>query len=294
MRRTKPIIGHRITKLLVALAAVAVAMLPAALIAASSRGASTQPAPERTEFSLLDSDIKIEAPIGQSGLTLAVTYSRGWGEVGVFDRRQSGPVRNLLYHSASWRGPYPTQIAASHKAAGLFDDMRVLPVHGHAYQIVLTLKEVRLVGQGSAAQFAAGDVTVEWRASDAIVRANDEWEDREKRYDEIKSLIKKNLRWTAHFVRAVDSRTIRDVRVHIGPADIPVLIRMLADSENKIRVAASGLLATQGERAVSALLEAVASDSSIVSEGASQALQRIEECGVQDGTFRNADLCPEQ
>lgn len=293
MKLTRPMIGGRITNLLGALA-VAVALLPVVPTAAASGGSSTQPAPERIEFSLLDSDIKIEAPIGQSGLTLAVTYSRSWGEVAVFDRRKSGPARNLLYHSASWRGPYPTQIAASHKAAGLFDDLRVLPVHGHAYQIVLTLKEVRLVGQGSAAQFAAGDVTIEWRASDSIVRAKDEREDQEARYDEIESLIKKNLHWTAHFVRAVDSRTIRDVRVHIVPADIPVLIRMLADSENKIRVAASGLLATQGERAVSALLEAVASDSSIVSEGASQALQRIEECKVQDGTFRNADLCPEQ
>ena len=42
---------------------------------------------------------------------------------------------NLLYHSRSWHGPYPTDVFAWIHAQQYFPDERFLPVYGYPYEL---------------------------------------------------------------------------------------------------------------------------------------------------------------
>lgn len=96
------------------------------------------------------------------------------------------------------------------------------------------------------------------------------------RYEQIRHAIKKNLRFSAHLVWAVDARTIEAVRKEITEADIPVLARMLGDEENVLGIGAQHLLEALGERALPALQEAAGSTDHRVSGKAREAIGTIE------------------
>ncbi len=56
------------------------------------------------------------------------------GTVVVRERRVGPEAPNLLYHSRSWHGPYPTDILAWIQQEQRFPDERVLPVWGKPYE----------------------------------------------------------------------------------------------------------------------------------------------------------------
>lgn len=111
------------------------------------------------------------------------------------------------------------------------------------------------------------------------------------RYGEILELIDDNLHFSRHFTRAVTGETIADLRDEVTPADIPVLIEMLADEDGRARVAASGLLATLGDAALPALEAAKESPDYRVSLAAGDALNLIAECR-RNPAGMNPDACP--
>ncbi len=113
------------------------------------------------------------------------------------------------------------------------------------------------------------------------------------RYDQIRKWINSNRHLSAHMVRAVDARTIKEVRKHISEKDMPVLLEMLGDKDYGVASAASSLLATQGKKAVPALLEAKQSRNWQIANQATDALRLIDDCYNPDLWDRmNPDLCP--
>ena len=113
------------------------------------------------------------------------------------------------------------------------------------------------------------------------------------RYEQIRRMINENRHLSAHMVRAVDARTIKEVRPHISDDDILVLAQMLGDRDYGVASAASALLATRGAKAVPVLLEAERSPNTMVSMHAEDALRRIDECS-DDELRRQIDpvFCP--
>jgi hypothetical protein len=97
------------------------------------------------------------------------------------------------------------------------------------------------------------------------------------RYPEIRRLIKKNLHFSGHMTWSVNTHTIDAVRPHVTEQDIPVLVRMLGDSENVVGIGAQYLLASFGDRAVESLTVAAQSSDWRVKEKAREALAKIEE-----------------
>lgn len=111
------------------------------------------------------------------------------------------------------------------------------------------------------------------------------------RYDEIADLIDDNLHFGRHFTWAVTVETIAEMRRHVTPADISVLIRMLGDESGTVAVAASGLLTTLGAAARPALAKAAESPDWRVSMRAHDALSTLEQCET-DPARMNPDACP--
>jgi hypothetical protein len=85
----------------------------------------------------------------------------GW-EIEVTDRRRPA-AGNLLYHSRTWHGPYPTQFAAELHGSGQFPAERRLPVHGHRWEIVASCEDCAVTGEGRRADFVRGTLHVRWR-----------------------------------------------------------------------------------------------------------------------------------
>ncbi len=86
----------------------------------------------------------------------------GW-VVEVLERPVGENAVNLLYHSLSWHGPYPTDILAWHAGAQVFPDNRVLRVQGHPYEVRITLSNITVRGSGENKEFVSGSVEVSWR-----------------------------------------------------------------------------------------------------------------------------------
>lgn len=113
------------------------------------------------------------------------------------------------------------------------------------------------------------------------------------RYTELRRLIKHNRHLSAHLVFAVDARTIKVVRAYVTVKDIPVLVKMMGDKNYGAASAASGLLATLGRQAVSALMEAAGAQHWQIAGHARDALRLIDDC--YDESLRaviNPDVCP--
>jgi hypothetical protein len=113
-------------------------------------------------FDVRDPRPHIEVPLDAGLLVRAARIDQGW-EIAVVDPAAGPHPRNLLYHSPSWHGPYPTQILPWHLPAGLFPDHRVLPVDGHPYEVDIRLQDLRASGAGDEARFTSGAVEVQWR-----------------------------------------------------------------------------------------------------------------------------------
>jgi putative ribosome biogenesis GTPase RsgA len=113
------------------------------------------------------------------------------------------------------------------------------------------------------------------------------------RYSQIERLIMKNRHLSAHFVLAVDARTIKAVRNQVSNADIPVLVEMLGNKNYGVASAASGLLVTLGEQVRPILILAKNVKNSPAAIHAHDALKRLDDCA--DEKIRNTinpDLCP--
>ena len=76
---------------------------------------------------------------------------------------------NLLYHSRSLHGAYPTDMFAWQMRTNVLGDVRSLPVYGYAYEVELRCDGCAVAGDSTDAHFTAGTVQVRWRA---LRRAN--------------------------------------------------------------------------------------------------------------------------
>ena len=85
----------------------------------------------------------------------------GW-EIEVANRRRPS-AGNLLYHSRTWHGPYPTQFAAELHGSDHFPAERRLPVHGHRWEIVASCDDCAVTGEGFNTHFIRGTLRVRWQ-----------------------------------------------------------------------------------------------------------------------------------
>ena len=76
---------------------------------------------------------------------------------------EHGNFFNLLYHSRSWHGPYPTDVFAWHYGTGRFPDERILPVYGYPYELRVRCPGCAIAGSGPDVHFIDGVVEVGWR-----------------------------------------------------------------------------------------------------------------------------------
>jgi hypothetical protein len=113
------------------------------------------------------------------------------------------------------------------------------------------------------------------------------------RYAEIQRLIDKNRHLGAHMVRAVDARTVKEVRKQISARDIAVLVQMMGDKDQGVASAASSLLATLGRQAEPALNEAARSRDLPAASQAQAALRLLADCYNEElRGVMNPDVCP--
>lgn len=119
-------------------------------------------------FPVTDTTALFERPLGaalvvQVHRELDVNRTPGGWYVAVV-RRRGGPEQpNLLYHSRSWHGPYPTDLFAWIHAERYYPDERLLPVYEYPYELRLRCKACTTVGSGAGAQFTGGTVEIAWR-----------------------------------------------------------------------------------------------------------------------------------
>lgn len=114
-------------------------------------------------FSATDTTPVFERPLGSS-LLLRVRRAPSLGWTVTVVPRSSRPDRpNLLYHSRSWHGPYPTDVFAWSYQHQYFPNERLLPVYGHPYEIRIRLIDCRTSGSEEAVVFEGGTIKVAWR-----------------------------------------------------------------------------------------------------------------------------------
>ena len=118
-------------------------------------------------FSVTDTTALFERPLG-SDLRIRVRreHPMGWVVTATSERPGDDPP-NLLYHSPSWHGPYPTDVFAWSYRSRLFPDERVLPVRGHPYEVRIRLIDCRTSSTGDDATFESGTIEVSWRRAAA-------------------------------------------------------------------------------------------------------------------------------
>lgn len=87
----------------------------------------------------------------------------GWWVAVMRTGDDSGDSFNLLYHSRSWHGPYPTDLFAWHWGQSRFPDERILPVYGHPYELRIRCLGCTTEGQMPDVRFTDGVVEVAWR-----------------------------------------------------------------------------------------------------------------------------------
>lgn len=124
-------------------------------------------------FVVTDTTEAYECPLGSSlGLRVRREPPMGW-VVSVTAKSSEADSPNLLYHSRSWRGPYPTDVFAWSHQRRFFPDERILPVYGHPYEIRVRLVDCRTSGAGDDAVFEAGTIEVAWRRA-PVERVSDD------------------------------------------------------------------------------------------------------------------------
>lgn len=121
-------------------------------------------------FEVTDTTVAFERPLGPALLLRVRRQGRAGWTVAVVRRSSRPEQRNLLYHSAQWHGPYPTDVFAWTYQRGLFPDIRVLPVRGYPYEVRVRLIDCRTTGSGEGAVFEAGTIEVGWRRAPIMRR----------------------------------------------------------------------------------------------------------------------------
>ncbi len=99
---------------------------------------------------------------------------------------------------------------------------------------------------------------------------------RSERYCEIRRSIKKNLHIGAHLQLAVTGKTCDDVKKEVKDEDIPVLIELLGDNDDFVRIGAAGVLERFEEKALLALKEAAKSENWNLKMAAEEAIRNID------------------
>jgi hypothetical protein len=119
-------------------------------------------------FPATDTVSRYEATLGSQLVVhvvrMADVHDRhmGWF-VAVYRRPVSKNSRNLLYHSLSWHGPYPTDLLAWIHRERYYPDDRILPVHGYAYDVRLVCQDCAVAGDSTAPYFTRGTIHVSSR-----------------------------------------------------------------------------------------------------------------------------------
>ncbi len=85
----------------------------------------------------------------------------GW-DVKVVEKPMTFASPNLLYHSAAWHGPYPTQVYPWNVAQRFFPNDRKLAVRGYPYGVTIRIVDIRIEGEGDRAKFKEGTILVRW------------------------------------------------------------------------------------------------------------------------------------
>lgn len=114
-------------------------------------------------FSVTDTTAVFERPLGRALRIRVTRYSGADWKVSVVRQSPGVDQPNLLYHSRSWHGPYPTDVLAWAHRSRFFPDERILPVRGHPYEIRIRLIDCHTSGSGGDAVFDAGTIDVAWR-----------------------------------------------------------------------------------------------------------------------------------
>ncbi len=128
----------------------------------------TVPFTVAVRFSVTDTTPVFERPLGAS-LLIRVQHQPPFGwTVTVVPRASRLDRPNLLYHSRSWHGPYPTDVFAWSHQQHYFPDERLLPVYGYPYEIRIRLIDCRTSGSGEAAVFETGTIEVAWRPAPVL------------------------------------------------------------------------------------------------------------------------------
>lgn len=70
---------------------------------------------------------------------------------------------NLLYHSRTLHGAYPTDLFAWNTRERYFGDARTLPVYGYPFEIDVRCLRCTVAGDSSDAYYTSGTVRVRWR-----------------------------------------------------------------------------------------------------------------------------------
>jgi len=92
----------------------------------------------------------------------------GWS-VAVSRRPTTPESSNLLYHSRTLHGAYPSDLFAWHLRTHWFPDLRTLPVYGYPFEVEIRCDRCTVSGDSSEARFSSGTVRVRWRS---LPRAN--------------------------------------------------------------------------------------------------------------------------
>ncbi len=130
----------------------------------------TTPFTTIVRFQVTDTASLIEHPLGSALiLQIRAVPSLGW-TVAVVRRPARVSTRNLLYHSRTWHGPYPTDIFAWIHDRHYFPDERFLPVYGYSCELRIRLLNAETAGTGDEVRFAAGTVEVAWRRTSSRFR----------------------------------------------------------------------------------------------------------------------------
>jgi hypothetical protein len=123
---------------------------------------------DTTERRSVSLDRQLELRVERYG-ALHQASAMGW-TVAVSRKPVTGDNRrNLLYHSRSLHGAYPTDLYAWQWRTQLFGDVRSLPVYGYPYEVEVRCERCTVAGDGTDAYFTAGTVRVRWRT---LPRAN--------------------------------------------------------------------------------------------------------------------------
>ena len=126
-------------------------------------------------FPVTDTTSSFERALGSALLVQVHREVDAYGSPGgwyiAVVRQPAAPERsNLLYHSRSWHGPYPTDLFAWIHEERYYPDERILPVYGYPFELRFRCEGCETTKTASGVQFTAGIVEVGWRRTRSPAR----------------------------------------------------------------------------------------------------------------------------